>query len=344
MTIEAQPATIKMPATPSKSNIDAALSLQLLRQMKRIRHVELEIARHYPEGKMRCPTHLSVGQEAPAAAVGAALRRNDMAVSGHRAHAHYLAKGGNLDAMIAEIYGKVTGCARGKGGSMHLIDEAMGFMGSTAIVGGTIPVGVGLAYGMMIAKTDQISCIFLGDGAIETGVFYESLNFAVLKKLPVLFLCENNLYSVYTPLAKRQPAGRKIADIAASVGAHIASGDGNDVEATYQTIASAVEQLRAGSGPWFLEFSTYRWLEHCGPLYDNDIGYRTEEEFQAWKLRDPIALYEKKLGDRGVVDAAGVAAIDKTLASEVDRAFEAADAAPFPDPSETFIGLYAEAR
>ena len=168
---------------------------QLRFQMKRIRLIEEEIARRYPEGKMRCPTHLSVGQEAVAAAVGMALRENDLAVSGHRAHAHYLGKGGNFKQMLLEIYGKEGGCSAGKGGSMHLIDEKIGFMGSTAIVGGTIPVGVGLALGMQLKETDQVSCIFHGDAVLETGVFFESVNFAVLKKLPVLFICENNLYS-----------------------------------------------------------------------------------------------------------------------------------------------------
>ena len=147
------------------------ISKKLLFQMKRIRLVEEEIARRYPEGKMRCPTHLSVGQEAVATAVGLALRHEDMAVSGHRAHAHYLGKGGNLKAMLAEIYGKATGCSYGKGGSMHLIDEKTGFMGSTAIVGGTVPLGVGLAYGMMIKQKNQVSCVFLGDAVVETGVF-----------------------------------------------------------------------------------------------------------------------------------------------------------------------------
>ena len=314
---------------------------QLLFQMKRIRHVEEEIARHYPQGKMRCPTHLSVGQEGVPAAVNLVFRHSDMAVSGHRAHAHYLGKGGDLTAMLAEIYGKATGCARGKGGSMHLVDEAAGFMGSTAIVGGTIPVGVGLAYGMKVAKTDQISCVFLGDGATETGVFYEALNFAVLKQLPVLFLCENNLYSVYTPLAKRQPVGRNIFDIAAAMGARTASGDGNDVEQVHDLIDQAVTAMRGGSGPWFLEFSTYRWLEHCGPFYDNDIGYRTEAEFLEWKERDPIRRYEDVLTQRGIVDAAAVSAMDTAIADEVAQAFAAAEAAPFPDVFEAYTNVYA---
>ena len=161
-------------------------SLELLFEMKRIRVTEETIAERYSEQKMRCPTHLSSGQEAVAAGVGYVLRDDDLAVSGHRAHAHYLGKGGNLAAMISEIYGKATGCAKGKGGSMHLIDEAVGFMGSTAIVGGTVPVGVGLAYGIKLKRTDQVSCIFIGDAVAETGVLFESINFSALKKLPVL--------------------------------------------------------------------------------------------------------------------------------------------------------------
>src|SRR3990172_8211928 len=153
--------------------------------MKRIRRVEEEIAARYAEWKMRCPTHLSIGQEAVAAAVGSVLQRDDFAVSGHRAHAHYLGKGGNLRAMIAELYGKATGCSRGRGGSMHLIDLAVGFEGSTAIVSNSIPVGVGLALAAKLKETGQISCVFFGDGAVEEGVFYESVNFAAVKKLPV---------------------------------------------------------------------------------------------------------------------------------------------------------------
>jgi pyruvate dehydrogenase E1 component alpha subunit len=298
--------------------------------MMRIRRVEEEIAWRYPEGEMRCPTHLSVGQEAVAVGVGQALRRSDLAVSGHRAHAHYLAKGGDLTAMVAEIYGRETGCARGRGGSMHLVDEAAGFMGSTAIVGGTISVGVGLALGMKLAGSDQVSSIFLGDAATETGAFYESASFAALKRLPVLFVCENNLYSVYTPLARRQPFGRRIHELAAAIGLAARACNGNDVDAVFEAANDAVTAIRAGGGPQFLEFATYRWLEHCGPNYDNDIGYRTEAEFQAWKARDPVALHRDRLLADGSLDAKRIEAAERALADEVDAAFAAARAAPFP--------------
>ena len=162
----------------------------LLYQMLRIRLIEEAIAERYPEQKMRTPTHLSIGQEAVPAAISQCLNKTDYAVSTHRGHAHYFGKGGDLNAMIAELHGKVTGCSRGRGGSMHLIDESVGFMGSTAIVGNTIPIGIGLGLSAKLDAKGQISCIFLGDGAIEEGVFFESLNIAVVQKLPVMFICE----------------------------------------------------------------------------------------------------------------------------------------------------------
>lgn len=320
------------------------LSRRLYYAMKRIRAVEEAIAARYSEQKMRCPTHLSIGQEAVAAAVGAVLRHDDYAVSGHRAHAHYLGKGGDLRAMIAEIYGKVTGCAHGRGGSMHLIDESIGFMGSTAIVGGTVPVGVGLAYAVKLAKTDRVSCVFLGDAVAEAGVFYESLNFAALKHLPVLFVCENNLYSVYSPMSVRQPEGRAIHAIAEAIGVPAAHGDGNDVSAVHALTQNAVASIRAGKGPRFLEFATYRWREHCGPLYDNDLGYRTEAEFLEWRAKDPVASYVRALLAEGTLSQADVSAIDSKIEAEIADAFAFAEASPFPEAATAYTELYASAH
>jgi pyruvate dehydrogenase E1 component alpha subunit len=317
------------------------LSLDLLERMKLIRCTEETIAERYPENEMRCPTHLSIGQEGAAAGVGAALRREDLAVSGHRAHAHYLAKGGNLDAMIAEIYGKATGCSRGKGGSMHLIDESVGFMGSTAIVAGTVPVGVGLALAQKQRKTGNIVTIFIGDAVIEAGVFYESLNFAILKRLPVLFVCENNLFSVYTPLSQRQPEGRSIHKLIEGFGIPSAHGDGNDAREVHALAAAAVSSVRAGNGPSFLEFSTYRWREHCGPNYDDDIGYRSPDEAKAWRALDPIPRHEKRLIEEGIADRKTIDAIDASIRAKVDAAFAFAKASPFPPASDAFTDLYA---
>lgn len=309
--------------------MEAKLSKPLLYGMKRLRAIEEEIAARYSQWKMRCPVHLSTGQEAVSVATGLALKKTDTAVSGHRAHGHYIGKGGDLKRMLAEIYGKKTGCSAGKGGSMHLIDESVGFMGSTAIVGGTIPIGVGLAYSFLLKGSDQISCIFLGDAATEEGVFYESANFAALKKLPALFVCENNLYSVYSPLRVRQPAGRKIHELAAAIGIPSAACDGNDVACVYDAIASAASEIRAGSGPRFLEFSNYRWREHCGPNFDNDIGYRTEFEYEEWRAREPIAPFESKLLSDGTLTRGEVAQMDERIQAEITEAFEYAESSPF---------------
>ena len=320
--------------------LDPGVSRRILRDMIRIRAVEEAIADRYAEQKMRCPTHLSIGQEGPAAAAGAVLDGQDLAVSGHRAHAHYLAKGGDLPAMIAEIYGKATGCSRGNGGSMHLVDEAVGFMGSTAIVGGTVPVGVGLALSLAIARKPGLVCIFIGDAVLETGVFYESAGFAAVRKLPVLFVCENNLYSVYSPLEVRQPAGRALAGVAAALGLESSSGDGNDPQAAYSLLRTAADRVRSGAGPQFVELATYRWREHCGPMFDNELGYRTESEFLAWKARDPIPRLRQSLLSDGVIDAVWLAALHDEIQAEIDAAFTFAEASPFPESSLAFADIY----
>jgi pyruvate dehydrogenase E1 component alpha subunit len=308
--------------------------------MLRIRAVEEEIARRYPKGEMRCPVHLSIGQEAVPAAFAECVRSDDYAVSTHRGHAHYLAKGGSLQSMLDEIYGKSSGCARGRGGSMHLIDLAVNFMGTSAIVGNSIPIGVGLALSGQLRRSDQVSCIFFGDGATEEGAFYESINFAAVRRLPALFICENNLYSVYSPLSVRQPTERNIAAMVEAIGVTAWSGDGNCAEDSHEKLAAAFAHVRNGRGPAFVELATYRWREHCGPNYDNDIGYRSEEEYRAWLARDPVSRLRAKLAAEGAVDS--VAEIETEIASEVAGAFARAEAAPFPNPAEAYASPYAE--
>jgi TPP-dependent pyruvate/acetoin dehydrogenase alpha subunit len=318
------------------------LALELFRQMKRIRLTEEAIVQKYSENKMRCPVHLCIGQEAISAAVGVLLRKTDFVLSTHRCHGHYLAKGGNLKKMIAEIYGKATGCSKGKGGSMHLIDKSVGFMGSTAIVGGTIPIAVGLGLSVKLHKTDQVGCVFLGDGAIEEGVFYESVNFAALKRLPVLFICENNLYSVYSHLNVRQPKNRKIHEMVSGMGCLVGYGDGNNALEVYDKLKPAIELIRQGKGPYFFEFATYRWREHCGPNYDNDIGYRSEEEFLEWKKKDPVELLEKMLLKKTAVSEKDIYNISQNIQNEIEEAFEYAENSPFPERLDIFKHLYSE--
>ena len=317
-------------------------SLNLFRQIYRIRAVEEEIANRYSQWKMRCPVHLSIGQESIPAVFAETISTRDFVVSTHRDHAHYLAKGGNLNAMISEIYGKSTGCAKGKGGSMHLIDLSVNFMGSSAIVGNSIPVAVGLALSAQLKGTDQISCVFLGDGAIEEGVFYESINFAAVRGLPVLFICENNFYSVYSPLSVRQPKGRSITDMVRAIGVDGACGNSNDILDCQIMMQQAVQKVRAGSGPYFLEFSTYRWREHCGHSFDDHLGYRSKDEFLDWQAKDPLKLLETSLLKAGESFCQKLAAIKSKVNLEIQEAFEFAESSQFPLQSEAYLGVYAQ--
>ena len=341
---------MKIPVTTIKASelsigknlaeIQPELAIKLFQCMKRIRFLEETIANRYSEQKMRCPTHLSIGQEAVAAGVCLALNRDDQVFGTHRSHAHYIAKGGNIKAMIAEIYGKATGCSSGKGGSMHLVDLSVGFMGSTAIVGGTIPVGVGAALANRLHQNSRACCVFFGDAAVEEGVFHESVNFAVLRKLPVLFVCENNLYSVYSPLKVRQPEGREIWKLAAAYDMRSAHGDGNDVLEVFVKTKTALEHIHRGDGPYFLEFSTYRWREHCGPDFDNELGYRMEKEYLSWKERDAIVLLEAQLLAKDAISQTGIQDMEKAIKTQVDEAFDFAENSPFPHSEETFTSLF----
>ena len=323
-------------------NFDVRIALNIWKNIYRIRSVEERIAKKYPEGKMRCPTHLSIGQEGVPGAWAECIRINDFAVSTHRGHAHYLAKGGSLNAMLGELYGKVTGCCRGRGGSMHLVDTSVGFMGTTAIVGNSIPLGVGLALSDQLKETDHISCVFLGDGAIEEGAFYESVNFAVVRKLPVLFICENNLYSVYSPLSVRQPKDRNISAMVKAMGIQTDSGDGNDPMAAFEIMTKSVKRVRSGEGPFFLEFSTYRWREHCGHSYDNHLNYRSEQEFEEWRLKDPLLRLEKQLFDKDITLEAILAQKRMLIEHEIDLAFQFAEESPYPEASEAYTKVYAD--
>jgi len=326
---------------PPTEPLDIGLCSTLLQSMLRIRMVEEAIAEHYSEQKMRCPVHLSIGQEASAAGICSALRTDDQVMSGHRSHAHYLAKGGNLDAMIAEIHGKVTGCCRGRGGSMHLVDLAAGFVGAVPIIGSTIPIATGLAFANLRLKRDRVAVAFFGEAATEEGVFHESANFASVHRLPMVFVCENNLYSVYSPLSVRQPTGREVFRLASAHNIPALQVDGNDPLAVHSAMQAAVAQARAGKGPSFIELKTYRWREHCGPGYDNDLGYRTEAEFLAWQKRDPVGTFETRLKHLGYLDDNQLEVFKLSIRAAIDSAFASALAAPFPSSETLMDYLYA---
>jgi len=320
--------------------IPIAQRFDLLLAMLRIRCVEETLADRYPEGEMRTPTHFSIGHDAVAVGVCAALDVGDVIYSNHRCHAHYLAKGGDLLGMVAELYGKEIGCARGRGGSVHLNDPVAGVMASSAILGQTMAVAAGSALAFAMDGEPRVAACFFGDGAAEEGVFHETLNFASVRRLPVLFVCENNGYSTHTPLHVRQPASVGIHERVLAYAIPSRLVDGNDVVAVFEAAADAVEQIRRGAGPRFLECTTYRWREHVGPLWDHDRGYRSKDEVDAWIGRCPIARAARAFIKDEICTEAELAALKADLQAEVNRAVATAQAAPFPHVDDLLLGTY----
>ena len=291
---------------------------EFYRSLYRIRRVEEEIVKVYPSDKIRSPVHLSIGQEAVSVGVCEALKQEDIVFGSYRCHAMYLAKGGDLNQMIAELYGKATGCSKGKGGSMHLVDIEHGIMGASAVVGTTIPEAIGYAYGLKVQKSNAVVVIFLGDGASEEGVFYESLNFAALKSLPIIFVCENNLYAIYTHQKYRQK-NTEIYQRVRTFGLPAERVE-DDIFQIHEQVSSAVDAIRSGTpGPFFFECMTYRWKEHVGPNEDFVFGHRTLEEAQPWMDRDQV----EKVG--ALLDTGDRLRIENEVQSEVDEAFEYAE-------------------
>lgn len=320
--------------------MEMRLASRLFGEMVRLRMIEEKVAELYLEQEMRCPVHLCIGQEAVAVGISASLGKDDYAMSGHRSHGHYLAKGGDLNGMMAELYGKVTGTSRGKGGSMHLVDLDVGFLGATPIVASTIPIGVGTAFASSMRGEKRVSVVYFGEGATEEGVFHESVAFALQKKLPVVFVCENNLYSVYSPLSVRQPATREVFEMARGHGIESHQGDGNDVSSVLDLGAAAVAKARKGDGPTFLEFKTYRWREHCGPNYDNKLGYRQESEYLEWKRKCPIVRLQGQLRAQGRLDEREERAMHEKIGLEIEAAVRFAKQSEFPGPSELHADIF----
>ena len=292
---------------------------QAYRLVYLIRRTEEEIVtRYHRDSLMRCPTHLSIGQETSAAGVIMALEPEDRVWAYHRCHAHYLAKGGDLDAMIAELHGKATGCAGGWGGSMHLADESVGFTEGSTAVGNCTSIATGAAFASKLEGNVRVVACFFGDASLETGQFWESVNFAALNKLPIMYICENNLYSTATPLNQRQPSS----PIYSRVKEFMWSAQVNDDN--IEEIRDAAMECRK-AGPGFLEVATYRFLAHVGPNYDWDLGYRTEAEVKGRMAVDPVLKVRSHLDECLAND------IEKSITERVLLAFERAEAAPWPE-------------
>jgi len=323
-------------SAPVPSVLTAEASLGLLRQMIRIRRFEEKCIELYSAGKIRGFLHLYIGQEAVAAGVISLLEPDDAVVATYREHGHALARGIAAKSILAEMYGKIEGCCRGRGGSMHLFDARARFYGGNAIVGGGLPLAVGLALADKLQDRRRVTVCFFGEGAVAEGEFHESLNLAALWKLPVLFCCENNLYAMGTALA-RSEAETDLSLKAASYELPAWPVDGMDVLAVEEASRRAVTAVRAGGGPIFLEFRTYRFRAHS--MYDPEL-YRERAEVERWKERDPIPLHASRLRAQGLLEDETLAKIESDVAEEITSAVAFAEAGSLEPVSELTRFVY----
>ncbi len=326
--------------TPPRADLPAQEQADLLRQMIRIRRFEEKVAQLFKRGQLPGFVHLYLGEEAVAVGVCSALRPDDRITSTHRGHGHLLAKGATVDRMMAELFGRVDGYCRGKGGSMHIVSFALGIMGTNGIVGGGIPIGTGSAWGDQHLGRDTVTVVFFGDGAANQGVFFESMNLAAIWKLPVIFVCENNGYTEWT--ATEKLTAGKIADRGQPFGIPGVQVDGNNVGDVRRAVERAIERARGGDGPSLIEAKTYRWHGHNEGEEAFAGAYRPEEEQQHWRQREPIAAYARELIASGVLDQAGWDAIDSEETRAIDDAVAFGKASPFPDAEEALLHLFAD--
>jgi pyruvate dehydrogenase E1 component alpha subunit len=306
-------------------------------RMLKIRHFEDRVKDLFAAGEMPGFVHLYLGQEAVAVGACAPLNQDDYITSTHRGHGHIIAKGGNVRLMMAELYGKATGYNKGKGGSMHIADPRLGILGANGIVGAGLPIATGAGLSAKLRKSGQVAVCFFGDGASNEGTFHEAVNIASAFDLPVVYVCENNLYAVGT----KQSDVRKVEDIADRGGGYAIPGlalDGNNVIAVYEACREAVDRARAGMGPTLIECKTYRWRTHFEGEPDT---YRPPEEVEAWIKREPIAPYRKSLIDQGVLTEAEAAGVEADVLTELDAAVEFARQSPLPEPESALEGLWA---
>ncbi|HYL35405.1 MAG TPA: thiamine pyrophosphate-dependent dehydrogenase E1 component subunit alpha [Bryobacteraceae bacterium] len=307
--------------------------------MVRIRTFEERVADLVDAGEIKTPCHLYIGQEAVAAGICANLRPEDTVWGGHRSHGHYLAKGGNLRAALAEIFGRATGCSGGRGGSMHLIAPSHGILGTVPIVAATVPLAVGAALAAKLQHRDIVAVAFFGDGTLEEGHVHESMNIAALYRLPIVFVCENNLYASHMHLSARR-IKETLAEAGSFHGIPSLTVDGNDAEAVSHCAGNIIQRARSGNGPSFLECLTFRWRGHVGPSWDTDVGVKRRDELKDWLPKDPIARTCRLLCERGMSED-HLAAIRRDAAEEVDAAVEFARSSPYPGPDRIMDHVFA---
>jgi TPP-dependent pyruvate/acetoin dehydrogenase alpha subunit len=314
------------------------LLVSLHHDLLKVRLTEETLAERYKQQEMRTPAHFGSGQEAVAVGVCHALRTNDVVFTHHRSHNHFLAKGGTTYELAAELYGRADGCSGGRGGSVHLTAPEVGFIASSAILGEMTAVAVGAALAFQMDKSDRVAVTFFGEGAMDEGSFYESINYAAIKKLPVLFVCENNLYATESPLHVRQATGTDLCERVRAFKIQSERIDGNDVLEVFQTTQAVVERLRSGEGSYFLECMTYRWREHVGPHFDHDLKrtYRSREEVEGWMARCPVTRSRERLLKSGIATAAQLDAWQDEMQKKVHTDIDRARAAPWPAVSTMF--------
>ena len=310
---------------------------ELYAVMALIRAFELRVAALYRDGEIPGFVHTSLGQEGVAAGVCAALRGDDYIATTHRGHGHCLAKGVDVDGMMAELFAKATGLCHGKGGSMHVADPSRGVLGANAIVGASLPLAVGAGLSSKLREQGRVAVAFFGEGAVNQGAFHEAVNLAAIWDLPVLFVCENNVYSEFTD-SRRMARVPAVIDRAKAYGIEAHDVDGNDVEAVHAATLAATARCRDGKGPVLLEAHTYRWHGH----YEGDAQpYKPADEAAGWKERDPLAVAALRLVQRGDATEAELAAVQSDAQARVDAAVERARQAPAPDPEEAYTDVYA---
>jgi 2-oxoisovalerate dehydrogenase E1 component len=315
--------------------------VKLFRQMLEIRRTEEQLARSYQAGLIMGACHTYVGEEAIATGVCAHLRPDDAVFSTHRGHGHALAKGVAIREVMAELFGRATGCSQGRGGSMHLFSPEVGMMGTSGIVGPCILQATGAGYSFKLLKTDRVGVAFFGDGASNNGAFHEGLNLASIWDLPVIFICENNLYATEVPLASA--AGNpNIAERAVAYGMPGIAVDGNDVLAVYEAAGEAVARARSGGGPTLIEGRTYRTRPHSEGMRDG--GYRSQEEIDSWKARDPLKLYQERLLAEEVVNTDELEAIEVQVKGIVEEALEFSKNSPWPKPETVLDHIFSTPR
>lgn len=312
------------------TQIPKEILIKMYKTMLMIRRFEERVGDLILKGEIKTPCHLTIGQEAIATGVCSALKKEDYIFGNHRSHGHYIAKGGDIKKLMAEIFCKKTGCSKGKGGSMHIVAPEVGLLGTPPIVAASIPIAVGAALASDLKGENKVAVPFFGDGAANEGVFYESLNFASLKKLPVVFVCENNFYSTHMPISKCL-AETNIAKKADAFGLPGIQIDGNDVIGVYQTAKKAIERARNGEGPSLIECRTYRWRGHVGPNLDLEKGLRTKEELDSWMEKCPIKRLEELLTKENILSKTEKEQIRKDIEKKVEEAIGFAIESPYPD-------------